>query len=122
MFFPSKECSGVREVRCLQFRVVFKDKPLTRRGILSSISSINDPLGLAAPFLLKGNGSFETLVRPKPLGTVPDSIRARWEKWRGELPELVELKIRHYYKPDNFGDVKSVELHSFSDVSVNGYG
>ena len=35
--------------------------------------------------------------------TVPDGIRARWEKWREELHEL---KICRFYKPDNFGDVK----------------
>ena len=108
----------------LQFRVVLKDKPLTRRGILSSISSIYDPLGLAAPFLLTGKQILQDLCRTQAAWdeTVPDSIRERWEKWRRELHELAELKIRRCYKPDNFGDVKSVELHSFSDASVNGYG
>ena len=37
----------------LGFHVTLKDVPLTRRGILSSISSIFDPLGIASPFLLK---------------------------------------------------------------------
>ena len=40
----------------------------------------------------------------------------------GELHALAELKIRRCYKPDNFGHVRTVELHSFSDASVNGYG
>ena len=108
----------------LQFRVVLKDKPLTRRGILSSISSIYDPLGLAAPFLLTGKQILQDLCRTQAAWdeTVPDSIRERWEKWRRELHELAELKIRRCYKPENFSDVKSVELHSFSDASVNGYG
>ena len=53
---------------------------------------------------------------------VPDEIKARWEKWRGGLHALAELKIRRCYKPDNFGHVKTAELHSFSDASVNGYG
>ena len=108
----------------LQFRVVLKDKPLTRRGILSSISSIYDPLGLAAPFLLTGKQILQDLCKTQADWdeTVPDSIRERWEKWRGELHDLAELKIRRCYKPDNFGDVKSVKLHSFSDASVNGYG
>ena len=47
----------------LQFRVVLKDKPLTRRGILSSISSIYDPLGLAAPFLLTGKHILQDLCK-----------------------------------------------------------
>ena len=108
----------------LQFRVVLKDKPLTRRGILSSISSIYDPLGLTAPFQLKGKQILQDVCKIQAAWdeTVPDSIRARWEKWRGELHELAELKIRRCYKPEHFSDVKSVELHSFSDASVNGYG
>ena len=108
----------------LQFHVVLKDKPLTRRGILSSISSIYDPLGLAAPFLLTGKQILQDLCKTQAAWdeTMPDSIRERWEKWRRELHELAELKICRCYKPDNFGDVKSVELHSFSDASINGYG
>ena len=34
------------------FRIILKDQPLTRRGILST--SVCDPLGMAAPFLLGG--------------------------------------------------------------------
>ena len=124
---PIERASGVQwclQSDSLQFRVVLKDKPLTRRGILSSISSIYDPLGLAAPFLLKGKQILQDLCKTQAAWdeTVPDSIRAGWEKWRGELHELAELKIRRCYKPEHFGDVKSVELHSFSDASVNGYG
>lgn len=51
-----------------------------------------------------------------------DEIKVRWEKWRGELYVLVELKICCCYKFDNFGYVRIVELYSFFDVSVNGYG
>lgn len=32
------------------------------------------------------------------------------------------MKIHRCYKPDNFGEPKSVELHNFSDASVIGYG
>ena len=38
----------------LGFKIVLKDKLLTRRGILSTISSIYDPIGMAAPILLPG--------------------------------------------------------------------
>ena len=42
------------ESDCLTFRIELKDTPLSRRGILSSISSIFDPLGFASPFMLQG--------------------------------------------------------------------
>ena len=36
------------------FRIELKDKPCTRRGILSTISSIYDPLGFITPVVLVG--------------------------------------------------------------------
>lgn len=37
-----------------QFRVTVKERPLTRRGVLSTVASIYDPLGFAAPLFLRG--------------------------------------------------------------------
>ena len=49
-----------------QSRGALKDRPLTRRGILVSVSSVYDPLGLAASFLLSGKQIFS--VRSKLTG------------------------------------------------------
>ena len=38
----------------IRFKVDLKDQPMTRRDMLSVISPIYDPLGLACPFLLQG--------------------------------------------------------------------
>ena len=38
----------------IKFKIDLKDQPMTRPGMLSVISSIYDPLGLACPFLLQG--------------------------------------------------------------------
>ena len=38
----------------IKFKIYLKDQPVTRRGMLSVISLIYDPLGLACPFLLQG--------------------------------------------------------------------
>ena len=37
-----------------QFRIVIQDRPLTRRGILSTVCSVYDPLGFVAPLILMG--------------------------------------------------------------------
>lgn len=39
---------------CFTFKVALKDQPATRRGILSAVASIYDPLGFVAPYLLNG--------------------------------------------------------------------
>ena len=63
---PKEECAIVKDLDmslslpCIEralrvedtfkFRVQVKSNPLTRRGVLSTIASIYDPLGFIAPF------------------------------------------------------------------------
>ena len=35
---------------------------------------------------------------------------------------LEEMRIRRCYKPNDFGELKTIEVHHFSDASVDGYG
>lgn len=103
---------------------MLQDKPCTRRGILSTISSVFDPLGFVAPLLLNGKSILQELCR-LDLGwddPIPEDIKPKWEKWRAELLQLQHISIPRCYKPVNFGRVVCAELHHFSDASVNGYG
>ena len=43
------------------FRITLRDTPLTRRGVLSSVSSIYDPCGFGAPFLLAAKRFLQNL-------------------------------------------------------------
>ncbi|XP_068674521.1 uncharacterized protein [Montipora foliosa] len=107
-----------------QFCLTQKDRPCTRRGILSTISSIFDLLGFVAPILLEGKSILQDLCRDS-VGWddhIPDVIKIRWEKWRAELPILQRLSIPRCFKPENFGSVVKKELHHFSDASTKGYG
>ena len=47
----------------LGFRIELKDKPLTRRGILSTLSSVYDPLGVVSPVILAGKQILQSLCR-----------------------------------------------------------
>ena len=52
---PSEQTLGVlwnTDTDNFGFKVTLKQKPMTRRGLLSIITSVYDPLGLAASFLL----------------------------------------------------------------------
>ena len=124
---PSERVLGIKwcvESDAFQFRITLKDKPFTRRGILSTVSSIYDPLGFAAPILLQGKRILQDLCKEKVEwdDPIPEELRARWEKWRSELVLLEEMKIRRCYKPNDFGKLKTIEVHHFSDASVDGYG
>ena len=100
-----------------------KDQPL-RRGILSTVSSVYDPLGFVATVILVGKQILQQMSADghgwdSPL---PDELRSTWQHWRTELFALENLRIRRCFKPSDFGEVKSLKLHYFSNASTNGYG
>ena len=62
---PAQRSLGVYwdlESDSFTFRISMKDKPFTRRGVLSNVNSIYDPLGLAAPVTLEGRKILQQLV------------------------------------------------------------
>ena len=118
---PVERALGVQwcmENDSFKFRITLRDVPLTRRGVLSTISSVYDPVGFLAPVILKGKKILQQLCRDN---SDWDAICAQWESWRTSLFLFESLKIKRCLKPDNFGDVCSVELHHFSDASTIGY-
>ena len=107
-----------------QFRITLTDRPLTRRGILSTLNSVYDPLGFLAPVLLTGKQILQQMCKEQADWETPllDSLKQRWQKWITDLQQLERLKIQRCVKPSEFGKVKTVELHHFSDASTAGYG
>ena len=106
------------------FSIVIKDRPATRRGILSIISSVYDPLGFAAPFILNAKLILQDLCRNK-YGwddKIPDEFLHRWQVWLQELPKLEQLTIDRCFKSPDLGEITSCQLHHFSDASQQGYG
>lgn len=109
---------------CFTFNITPKDQSPTRRGILSTVAAIYDPLGFAAPYLLSGKRILQEMCRQgsgwdDPL---PEHLRPRWERWRKDLINLKKLQIDRCYVPAGFGEVERRELHHFSDASITGYG
>jgi len=63
---PCERALGIRwdvEMDTFGFKISLKNKPSTRRGILSIVSSIYDPLGFAAPFILPAKRLLQNLCR-----------------------------------------------------------
>ena len=82
---PIEYALGVQwciESDSFKYNIRLSDKPHTRRGLLSTISSIFDPLGIVSPFLLTGEAHLQELCRDgkdwdEP---IPADIHASWDK------------------------------------------
>ena len=106
------------------FKIVIKNRPATRRGILSIVSSVYDPLGFAAPFILQAKLILQDLCREK-LGwddEIPEGYLKRWKAWLEDLPKLEQLSVDRCFKPADLGEVSNIQLHHFADASQLGYG
>ena len=70
---PIEQALGVQwfmESDELHFSAGLKDRPLNRRGILSTVSSVYDPRGLISPFLLQGKRILEEIARTAHIETI----------------------------------------------------
>ena len=106
------------------FSIVLKDQPLTRRGVLSMVASIYDPLGFLAPLVLTAKKILQEVCQKgvsweSPL---PDELRPRWEQWKTDLLNLQDLRIPRCFMPKTMGKRRSYQLHHFADASTFGYG
>ncbi|XP_067949631.1 uncharacterized protein [Watersipora subatra] len=107
---------------CFKFINNVTTKPSTRRGILSVVSQLYDPLGFIAPYTLIGKNILQSINKENPDWDAPVSQAhsQRWEKWTKMLLQIEEIKIPRCYKPKNFGGVPKRELHHFCDASEDG--
>ena len=108
----------------LGFRITFQSGPVSRRGMMKTIHSIYDLLGIGAPFLLKGRKTLQGVTGEK--ASWDDNVGSHhvkaWNKWKDELLLLQELTFPRCYKPAQFGEVVETSLHVFGDGSDIGYG
>ena len=97
---------------------------LTKRMILSQVSSIYDPLGLAGPFTVRAKimmqklwGSEMKLDWDDP---VPEEARQGWIEFFKDLFQMEEVKFKRCMKPNEA--VGDPTLVTFSDGSQDAYG
>ncbi|KAK3082830.1 hypothetical protein FSP39_006584 [Pinctada imbricata] len=108
------------------FRVSKDIKPYTKRGVLSTINSVYDPLGFASPVVIRGKlllrdgmTSSEKLEWDDPL---PNSLRNEWQAWVESLKHLEALRIQRKYSHISFSNATTREVHIFCDASKEAIG
>ena len=100
---PVERALGIQwctESDTFQFNPSLMERPLTRRGILSTLNSVYDPLGFLAPVLLTGKQILQQMCKENadwddPL---PDILKLKWQNWIKDLLKLEKLKIQRCVK------------------------
>ncbi|KAJ8018203.1 hypothetical protein HOLleu_43941 [Holothuria leucospilota] len=124
---PISRALGVQwspQTDTLNFEVMLVQKEATRRGLLSVVSSLFDPLGFVSPFVLPAKMLLQDICR-KGLGwdePIDDASLQTWQRWLSELGRLNEWSIKRCMKCDLKAEVVDRQLHVFSDASDKGYG
>lgn len=124
---PVQRALGVQwcvESDSFRFRVNINSRPPTRRGILFVASTIFDPSGFLAPCILTAKEIHQDFCQIK-LGwdeEIPTECVTRWENWLSDLSKLSNFAASRWLKPEDFGPIKSSQLHHFSEASEAAYG
>ncbi|XP_077389538.1 uncharacterized protein LOC144026608 [Festucalex cinctus] len=106
------------------YSVTTTTKPFTRRGVLSTVNSIFDPLGLLAPFTIQGRALLRELTAEcsdwdTPL---PEVKQSKWETWRNSLQDLKELHVPRAFTCTSLSTATRRELYLFADASTKAIG
>lgn len=107
----------------LCFKLKNQTRPMTRRGVLSLVAGLYDPIGLVAPVTLAPKRLMQSLCKQKLSWDedITDEDATTWSTWCAELPALELLRVPRCYRPTGFITDRA-ELHAFSDASTIGYG
>eukprot|EP00794_Sanderia_malayensis_P017243 gene17243-biopygen14837 len=95
----------------------------TKRGILSILASVFDPLGLISPIAVSAKILFqelcvETLGWDDPL---PEEKSVRWEAWLRDLLDTRSVTVSRCMLDNVKGDILKREIHGFADASKKAY-
>ena len=89
------------ESDCFSYKVREMEKPLTKRGLLSMLSSVYDPLGFAGPFILEARLIVQDLCRHgfEWDEAIPEEYEEQWQQWIAALPEMKAVKVPRCLQP-----------------------
>uniref|UniRef100_A0A336LHQ9 CSON010322 protein n=1 Tax=Culicoides sonorensis TaxID=179676 RepID=A0A336LHQ9_CULSO len=94
-------------------------RPVTKRAILSEVTSLFDPLGLVAPVTVLGKIFVQQLWSVKIAWdeSLSQEHATSWLKLKSQLPQVKEISIPRYV----LGDSIRITLHGFADASKKAY-
>ena len=88
------------------FKVSIDNKSFTKRGVLSVINSLYDPLGIAAPVLIHGKRLLRTMsvhLKERQLEDwdtpLPEEFKPAWNEWFTSRTKLERCRIPVHMQP-----------------------
>ena len=112
------------ETDCFRFSVCSRQTPeSTKRGVLSRISTVFDPLGVLAPYMLPAKCLIQSLWRKSKGWDEPldEEDQSTWNDWLGDLTKLSEFELPRCFCVNACPEA-SIQLHVFADASEMGFG
>jgi len=107
-----------------RFTISLTMKPRTRRGLLSTMISLFDSLGLVAPVVLEARSIYRSLCEQELEWDeeMPEKDLHRWEKWLSSLPQLRNVSFPRCFNLNSYENMQKCQLHVFADASTTGCG
>ena len=103
-------------------RLEIPERPFTRRGVLATVNTIFDPLGIAAPVILGGRQFQRKLLTAHPVKQPADwdeplseQYAAEWQQWKDEVMSVPSLDVSRCLCP--YLNPAAIEMHCFADAS-----
>ncbi|XP_065087297.1 uncharacterized protein LOC135709035 [Ochlerotatus camptorhynchus] len=100
-------------------------KTPTKRIVLSCVMGFFDPLGLLSCFTVHGKILVQDLWRTgcEWDEEVDDACLVKWKQWTDLLPLVERVRIpRSYFGQTRSSEINRLELHIFTDASIQAYG
>ena len=96
---------------------------MTKRGLISMYSSVYDPLGIVAPYVLIARILYRqecSLDKHWDDALEPATIR-KFDRWIDQLYGMNEVSVPRYVAAPDMTDVSTKQLHFFCDASKEAY-
>ncbi|XP_062700972.1 uncharacterized protein LOC115254910 [Aedes albopictus] len=97
----------------------------TKRIVLSSVMGLFDPLGLLSTFIIHGRVLIQNLWRTGCDWDeqIDQASELEWRRWIGRLPDVEAVRIpRAYFGRWKSTEIETLQLHVFTDASLQAYG
>ena len=96
----------------------------TKRTVLSEVNGVFDPIGLAAPVIIKGKMLLREMTKDgggwdDPL---PKELLRDWMIWRQSLIALTDVRDLRSFAPFPTTEAVTRELHTLGDASNKAIG